>query len=742
MVKKLALFLFIGLGVALVVGLFSVSRVKLSTSPVFLDRNGKVMFAQLEEGGFRYPLEFSRLPQFLPPLLVAAEDKDFYVHPGVDWKGVARAAYLNLQAGRVVAGGSTITQQLAHQILFPDRTGQKGIIDKVVESLVALTLDAIWSKDQILEEYLNRMYFGRLAYGIEAAAQQYFGKSATQLDLAEGSALLAFLHLPGLSDPRENLDLLRARQRYILDRGVATNAITPAEANLAYLEELFFVDVPSGNLTHQCLQQYLLDQAALVVGALNRDATDLSGLTIQTTLDQNFMRASGRILQGRLDELPDEHQVSNAATVAIVPATGEVLTYVCNTSVTEKDLAVDLAQAPRQPGSAIKPVTYLQALTQGFTLADFLHDSAQTFYTFDGKPYVPEDYDRRERGPVTVREALASSLNIPAVELLSEVGLDGFFDTARALGIESFTDTHRYDLAITLGGGEVSLFELTSVYATLANHLDRVEPYVIEDVRRGGEIIYQHQPAQFEDVLGSSSTQFSFLIADVLADNQARRFAFPEINPLVTSQAAAAKTGTTQDFKDSWTLGYNPAIAVGVWVGNADYTPMQGISGVQGAAPIWHDLMEMYLQHGYRGWYEMPDGVVVQPICLDTECMDLKTEYFLAGTEPADLSVAGVRSQPVETSTPVRITYPYRGQVFQINPADDLAQFQQVIFKVEAPDGSAIEWRLDGSLIGKTRIEAGIAKFNWTPQPGRHTLHAVVDEQSISDEVEFEVVLR
>jgi len=680
------------------------------------------------------------LPAFLPQLLISAEDEGFYTHPGVDIKGIVRAVYLNFKEGKVVSGGSTITQQVAHDILFSEGTGRKTLYQKAVESLFAVVLDSIWSKDRILYEYFNRMYFGRLAYGIEAASQRYFAKTASDLDLAEGSALLALLHLPGISEPENNLDLLKSRQKYVLDRGVEAGALVLNEANLAYLETLHFTSAFSENLASQCLRQYLSNEVQEILNLSSNAAGTLLGLTIETTLDQSFLLESGRILTENLKEIAIDYEVNNASAVSINPVTGEILGYTCNVSVSEKDTDVDLIQSLRQPGSAIKPVTYLKALDEGFTLSSPLHDSLQVFYTHDGKVYVPEDYDQRQRGLVTLRESLASSLNIPAVELLDKIGLDNFFATAKVLGINSFSDTYRYDLAITLGGGEVTLLELTSVYAALANELARVEPYAIKKIFQNDKVIYEHQPSREEKVLGVFSKQLSYLIADVLSDNRARRFAFPEINPLVTSQKTAAKTGTTQDFRDSWALGYTPKIAVGVWAGNADQSPMLGLSGAQGAAPIWNDLMEMYLRNGYAGWFDEPEGIYHQDVCLNANCSDIKSELFLAGTEPRDNEVFQ-EEQKFAGNQEVEIVYPYNGQIFQINNRDDLSEFEKIIFRAEVLSPDTVEWFLNGQSLGSSGTVDRTAKFVWSPQAGKCQLK-VANWRGDSDMVDFEVVAR
>lgn len=711
------------------------------SSPIFLDRNGDILFSQITDQGFRYPQKLSNIPSFLPQLLISAEDENFYSHPGVDIRGIARAIYLNLKERKIVSGGSTITQQAAHNILFEERTGGKTLYEKTVESVFALVLDSFWSKDKILEEYFNRMYFGRLAYGIETASRHYFNKPSSQLDLAEGSALLALLHLPSTSDPGNNMDLLKSRQQYILNRGVDTNVITRNEADLAYQESLHFIDFPNENLLSQCLQQYLTNEARKMLNLQASDSVDLSNLTIKTTLDVSFLQESDRVLTEKLNEIAADYEVNNTAAIAIDPTTGEILSYNCNVSYSEKDKHVDLIQALRQPGSAIKPVTYLNALSQGFTLSSPLNDRLQTFYTHDGKPFVPEDYDQRERGLVTVREALASSLNIPAVELLEKTGLESFFSTAKVLGIRSFADTHRYDLAITLGGGEVSLNELTSVYATIANELNRIEPYVISKIERANTTIYTHETVQQDNVMGRNSRELSYLISDVLSDNNARRFAFPEINPLVTSRKTAVKTGTTQDFRDSWTLGYTPKITVGVWVGNADQTPMLGLSGAQGAAPIWHDLMEIYLKNGYSSWFQKPNGVYYQDVCLNPTCDDLKAELFLEGTEHEDYALLNQESK-VNSEKTIKITYPYAEQIFQINTEDDLSEFQKIIFKAEVSavsTGTAAKWILNQHFLGSSEISNGSLRFIWSPQPGTYELE-IEDWQGNSDMIRFKVI--
>ncbi len=620
------------------------------------DRRGRLLYEVLDpRAGRRTRVALAELPLHLRQAVVAVEDANFYENPGVDASGIARAFFQNLRAGQIVAGGSTITQQLARDVLLSkEERESRTYVRKLREAFLALRLTQAYSKDQILEMYLNEIYFGELAYGAEAAARTYFGKPARDLDLAESALLAGMIQSPSAYDPLVNLDAARARQRIVLGLMVKQGLIGEAEAQLAQAEPLHFASLTPGTVMRA--PHFVTYVRNLLESRYGAETVNHAGLSVITSLDLDLQERAEDIVRHHLAELarstreedaPD-HNVHDAALVALDPATGEILAMVGSADYFDNaiDGAVNVALANRQPGSAIKPITYATAFALDYSPATVLSDVPTAFVTKENQPYEPQNYDRLWRGPLSLRQALATSNNMIAVKVLDHVGLDAMMSTAKALGITTFEDSDRFGLALTLGGGEVKLLELTAAYAAFANAGRRVEPLAILDVRRAAD----RRPLTSAGLERPASTgqpaavspQVAYLVTNVLSDDLARIGAFGEDSVLRLSRPAAAKTGTTTDFKDNWTIGYTPDLAVGVWVGNADNEPMYKISGITGAGPIWHDFME----EAHRGIsvreFERPDGLVEIEICdtsglLPTElCPRRRLELFIAGTEPVD----------------------------------------------------------------------------------------------------------
>jgi 1A family penicillin-binding protein len=662
------------------------------------DRNGRLLYEVLDpRAGRRTRVSLDDLPPYFRQAVVAVEDANFYENPGVDAAGIVRAAIQNFSAGYIVAGGSTITQQLARDLLLSkEERESRSYLRKLREAILAIRLTQAFSKDQILEMYLNEVYYGNLAYGAEAAARTYFGKPARDLDLAESALLAGLIQSPALYDPFTHLDASRARQSVVLGLMVKRGLLSDAQAQLALAEPLHFVGYTSRTVIRAPhFVTYVRDLLEAEYGA---ETVNHGGLSVVTTLDLDLQERAEAIVRQQLGELerrtreegaPD-YNVHDAALVALDPTTGEILAMVGSADYFDEaiDGAVNVAVSNRQPGSAIKPITYATAFGGDYTPATVLSDVPTTFLTKENQPYEPQNYDRAWHGPMSLRQALASSNNLIAVKVLDHVGLDAMVTTAKELGITTFDDSDRFGLALTLGGGEVKLLELTAAYAAFANQGQRVEPRAIRQVNGqplGDMASGQGQqptsplsplPAQgrgsFDltergDALpfllgkgpgvrsaGASpiSPQVAYLITSILSDDSARISAFGEDSFLQLSRPAAAKTGTTTDYKDNWTIGYTPDLAVGVWAGNADNEPMYKISGITGAAPIWHDFMEEALRS--RPWrdFERPDGLVDVEICdtsglLPTEyCPRRRTEVFITGTQP---------TRPDDTYRPVAL---------------------------------------------------------------------------------------
>jgi 1A family penicillin-binding protein len=619
-----------------------ITRASPDTTKIY-DRNGQLLYEILDpRAGRRTRVSLNELPVNLQHAVVAVEDGNFYEHPGVDPVGIARALVADIRAGRIVAGGSTITQQLARELLLSkEESDSQTITRKIREAVLALRLTQAYPKDTILEMYLNEMYFGNLAYGAQAAAQTYFAKPARDLDLAESALLAGMIQSPAAYDPLVHFDAAKARQKVALDLMVKHGYITSAAAQVAYAEPLHFKPASSqAILRAPHFVNYVRDLLEEEYGA---EKVNHGGLRVVTTLDLNLQERAEQIVKDNLQELqrrtrqegaPD-YNLHDAALVALDPHTGEILAMVGSADYFDDSIdgAVNVALANRQPGSAIKPITYATAFAEDYTPATVLSDVPTTFQTKEHEPYAPENYDQTWHGPISLRTALATSSNMVAVKVLDHVGLNAMIKTAKALGISTFDDSDRFGLSLTLGGGEVKLLELTAAYAAFDNQGRRVEPMAILSVNGARSEVGGEQSQ-------AVSPQVAYLITSILSDDSARIPAFGEDSVLNLTRPAAAKTGTTTDFRDNWTVGYTPDLVVGVWAGNANNDPMYKISGVTGAAPIWHDFMEEALKNTAPHDFPRPDGIVDVDVCdssglLPTEyCPRVRSEVFIRGTEP------------------------------------------------------------------------------------------------------------
>lgn len=619
-----------------------------------LDRDGNLLYEVLppgDEAGRRDPIPFGQFPESLVQATLATEDAAFYEHPGVDWWGIARALRRNWREGQLAAGGSTITQQVARMTLLPaEERHERSLRRKAREAILALRLEAQFSKDEILELYLNNIYYGNLAYGAEAAAQSYFGKHVWELSVAESAMLAGLPQAPALYNPLEAMEAGKARQADVLRLMVQNGYLTRDEAELATQEPLRLAATPFP-IEAPHFVMWVLRQLEQRYGEQLANGT---GLRVTTTLDLGLQDVAQATVVRRLAELqgrrgldPDRN-VHNAALVAMDPRTGDVLAMVGSPDYFDASIdgAVNVALMARQPGSALKPITYATAFdptrVQGtpWSPATVVSDVPTTFRTGDGKLYSPENYDLEFQGPMSLREALATSNNVVAVKVLERVGVEAMLQTARDLGIRSLDDPARYDLTVTLGGGEVTLLELTNAYATLAaDGTYRPTRAILKVETAVGETLWQAPEPAGKLALDA---RVAAMVTDVLADPMARAPVFGEWNALRLPFPAAAKTGTTTDWRDNWTLGYTPSLVAGVWVGNADNTPMEDVSGVDGAGPIWHDFMQQSLRHERHEPFAMLQGVEGVEICgasgllPDALCPERRVELFLEGYAPTE----------------------------------------------------------------------------------------------------------
>jgi penicillin-binding protein 1C len=611
------------------------------------DRNGQLLYEILPaEGGRNAVLSFASIPQCMKDATIAVEDRNFYANPGVDMEGIARALWINLQGGETLAGGSTITQQVARNLLLTDELGTRSPRRKVRELVLAWQITRKLSKDGILALYLNQTYYGGMAYGVEAAAQTFFGKPASQLTLPECATLAGLPQSPGLYNPFTNPEEARTRQLVVLGLMEKDGYLTPAERALAEETILHYTETPYPILAPHFVWMVKAQLDALFTsGALD----PAQSLVVRTTLDLNIQQIAEAAITRQLQDFRQrapEQNVNNAALVALDPHTGEILALVGSADYFDASIdgAVDMALAPRQPGSAFKPFLYAQALDpQGstrWTAATPMLDVTTTLPTHEGKSYTPKNYDGREHGLVPVRQTLASSLNIPAVLTLQQVGIANTIHFAEQLGITSLGDPNEYDLSLALGGGQMSLLQLTGAYAVLANNGIVTDHPAILDVRDAdGRLGVLYQPDATPS-LQLLDPRLVWLLSDILSDDDARSLGFGRDSTLKIDRPAAVKTGTTTNFHDNWTLGYTLDIVIGVWVGNSDYQAMQDVTGLTGAAPIWHETIRKVLEGKPKVDFVRPDGLIQVEVCalsglLPTEfCPHTRTEWFIAGTEP------------------------------------------------------------------------------------------------------------
>ncbi len=611
------------------------------------DRSGRLLYEVLaEEGGRNTVVPLAEIPPSLVEATIATEDSNFYQHPGVDWQGILRSFWINLRGGETLAGGSTLTQQVARTLLLSaEERSRQTIVRKLREAYLAWQLTRRYSKDEILAFYLNQMYYGGMAYGVEAAAQTYFGKPVSQLDLAEAALLAGLPQAPALYNPFTDAQAAQERQHIVLGLMEREGYISQEERQLAERETLVFSSAP-----------YPLEAPHFVIMVrsqldelLSEADRQRGGLTVRTTLDLDWQRLAENAIRQQIEELnrtPDGlgHNLNNAALVALDPRTGEILTMVGSPDYDDAEHggAINMALSLRQPGSALKPFIFAAAFSPGlpapWSAATSLLDVRTSFLTQDGKSYTPVNYDQLEHGPVLAREALASSLNIPAVITLEHVGIANFLSFASHLGLDDFGNPQEYDLSLALGGGVVRLLDLTTAYAVLANEGNLIQPYAILDIHDAqGEVLYTSQATPAVNVI---DPRIAWLISDILSDNEARTLGFGRNSVLRLDRPAAVKTGTTSNFHDNWTVGYTPQLVVGVWAGNTDYQPMRDVSGVAGAAPIWHQFMRNVLVNIPAQEFNRPDGLVQVEVCIlsgllpTPDCPYTRLEWFIQGTEP------------------------------------------------------------------------------------------------------------
>jgi len=582
------------------------------------DRHGVLLY-QIYANQNRTFVPLSSIPKQLQNATIATEDKDFYSNPGFNIGAILRAAIADL-SGKPLQGGSTITQQLIKStLLIP----QVSITRKIKEIILAFWAEQIYTKEQILQLYLNQIPYGGTSWGIEAASQTYFGKHAKDLDLSESAFLAGLPNAPTLYSPYgEFPNLWKKRQKEVLTSLVEQKFITQKEAENAQNEELTFL--PIQNPIHA--PHFVMYVKDLLVKKYGLPMVEKGGLQVVTTLDLKRQETAEQIVR---EEVENNRylNLTNGASLITNPKNGEIIAMVGSHDYSDPNGGnFNATLALRQPGSSIKVVTYSAALSRSFTAATTIDDSPIAFTSADAPTYSPVNYDGRFHGLMTLRAALANSINIPAVKTLNTIGIPAMVELGKKMGISTWKEPNNYGLSITLGGADVEMVDMATVYGVLANQGNRVNLNPILKITDSQGNILEGKRVEEKKVL---SPGVAFIISDILADNESRAMEFGTNSALlIQNHTVSVKTGTSDNKRDNWTIGYTPSYLVAVWVGNNDNSPMSPTlaSGITGAAPIWHRVMENLISSKPDEKMPMP-GDIIQKSCLG------RNEYFIKGTE-------------------------------------------------------------------------------------------------------------
>lgn len=696
------------------------------------DRTGEILLYESVDAqrGDRIYMPLDQMSPWIWQAAISLEDRNFFTNPGINMRGLLRAFTANLRGGSV-QGGSSITQQLVKNVIIPpEERYQQSYARKIKEVILATEVTRQYSKEKILEWYLNNNSYGGLANGVEAASQIYFGKSSSELSLAEAAMLAPIPQFPGLN-PISAPEDAKERQGLALQAMVETGLITQEEASNAFAQELelsqSFVE-RFDNPTAPHFALYVLDQVEREFNTIE-DPYFIwrKGLKIYTTLDVDLQQQAQQVMREQVAQLiAEDKNASNSALVAIKNNTGEILAMVGSLDYNDEEIdgQVNVALAERQPGSSFKPFVYLTALQQGSTAADMILDVDTAFGLPDGSYYRPENYDRQYHGPVSLRNALARSYNIPAIKVMDQVGVANALRTAHRMGINGLNKgLNFYGLSLVLGGGEVTLLDHTYAYTVFANQGVMIgEPVPADQLRTGfrtmnpisvlrvvdndGNVIQEAAP-QSERIF---SSEVAYLMADIMSDDVARAPAFGSGTALtLPDRKVAAKTGTTNGFKDNWTMGFSPQLTVGVWVGNTDNESMRNVTGLSGAAPIWNGVMQYYHRGVPAEWYDQPPGITTRTVCMPSGLLpsascpgnQQRTEIFVAGTEP---TVTDYIWQPFQIDTET-------GQL--ASPATPEDRIETRVYQVLPPEAN--DWVRTSGIAQPPTEESGLRAEDFDP---------------------------
>lgn len=610
----------------------------------FLDRHDRVLY-RLYEDKNRFLVKLEDLPQHLINATIAIEDKNFYKHQGVDFEGITRAAYENFKNKQEMQGGSTITQQLIkNTLLTPDRTIKR----KVKEVILAFWAERLFSKQQILQMYFNEVPYGGPAWGIAAASQTYFGKNPQELNLAESAYLAGLPASPTSYSPYgANPQSGKMRQKEVLRRMVEDHYITQTQAEEAYNAPIN-IKAPISEIKAPHFVMYLKSELSQKYG--ERVVTQ-GGLKVKTTLDLDLQQMAETVVAEEIEKLKGL-DVGNGAAMITDAQTGQILAMIGSKNYwDDEEGKFNVATALRQPGSSIKPITYATAFKQGYTPGTILLDTPVVFRNA-WESYAPVNYDGKFHGPVSIRTALGSSYNIPAVKMLSLVGIDNMLQTAKEMGITSLNERDRYGLSLTLGGGEVTLLDMMSVYGTFSQNGVKYAPQAVLTITDSqGNIVQDNTVPEGKKVI---SEAVAYLVTHILADNRARTPAFGPNSLLnIPGHQVAVKTGTTDNKRDNWCFGYTPKYVVGAWVGNNNNSPMRpGVtSGVTGATPIWSRIMTNLVK-------DQPSLAFERPATVLDGIVNGNRDLVIAGITPKN-AIAQKPSNSPDGKTTITFTDPF-----------------------------------------------------------------------------------
>jgi len=610
---------------------------EVAQSTKIYDRTGENILYEIHGDQKRTLIQLQDLPDYVKEATIAIEDKNFYKHGGFSVWAMLRTVATDIIYRRS-AGGSTLTQQFIKNAVL---TPEKKISRKIKELVLAYRLEKKFSKDEILQMYLNEIPYGSNAYGVEAASQKYFGKQAKDLSLSEAAVLAALPQSPSRYSPYgPNKDLLLGRKDYILDLMVEQNYISSEERDSAKQQEIVFKG-PETNITAPHFVMYIKDILAEKYG---EKMVEQEGLKIYTTLDLYKQKIAEEVIAERTKDYQKKYQANNASLVAIDPKTGQILAMVGSRDYFNEEIdgQVNVATRPRQPGSSMKPIVYASLFEKGYTPDTILYDVVTNFSTDPSNPYEPHNYNGQEMGPVKIRQALAGSLNIPAVKAIYLADINRVIDLAEKLGYTTLYPRNRFGLSLVLGGGEVKLLEHVNAYSAFARD-GQLSPIIsilkVED--KNGRVLEEYQPSE-KKVMDSKIAR---MINSILSDNEARAFIFGVKNFLTLGdRPVAAKTGTTNDYHDAWTIGYTPSLVAGVWVGNSNNDKMSGkADGSVLAAPIWHDFMARVLGDTPVESFKAPDDYKTGKNIVDGEppaqkvLVDISTGLLATSSTPPEL---------------------------------------------------------------------------------------------------------